>query len=121
MTAGGVTARVRAWPTSFRVSTGDPASAGRWRDCAGPGRPFDAADPSSPTAQSRRSGACTVTYRTATGVVGRRDRWYGDITVIWRAEWTADGVTWRSLGEIPRTVVLARAVRTVATTIESGR
>lgn len=119
LTAGGVTARVRARAVAFRLSSGDPAAAGVWRQCDGPGRPFDPADPASPAAQARRPGTCAVTYRTATGVSGRRDRWYGDYTVVWRAEWTTDGVTWLSLGDIPRITLFTRRVRTLSTTIES--
>ena len=119
LTAGGVTARVRAWPVSFRVSSGDPATPGVWQQCDGPGRPYDAADRASPTAQARRAGTCAVTYRTPTGVAGRRDRWYGDHTVVWRAEWTTDGVTWLSLGDIPRITLFSRQVRSVGTVIEA--
>jgi hypothetical protein len=119
LTAGGVTARVRARPVSFRASSGDPSEAYVEHRCPGPGRAFDRDDPASPATQARRSDACVLTYDTATGVQGRRDRWYGDHTVIWRAEWTTDGVTWRSLGDIPRITVFTRQVRTVTTSIES--
>jgi hypothetical protein len=120
LTAGAVTARVRARPVAFTVSSGDPSEAGRQRRCDGPGRPFAADDTASPSAQARRPGTCALSYSTATGVQGRRDRWYGDVTVVWRAEWTTDGVTWRSLGDIPRITVLPRRVRALATDIESG-
>ena len=121
LTAGGVTARVRAHPVSFRASSGDPSEAYVEHRCTGPGRAFDADDPASPATQARRPDACVLTYDTATGVRGRRDRWYGDHTVVWRAEWTTDGVTWRSLGDIPRITVFTRQVRTVTTSIESDR
>ena len=120
LTVGGVTARVRAWPVSFRLSSGDPATPGVWQQCDGPGRPFDPAEPASPSAQARRPGTCAVTYRTPTGVAGRRDRWYGDYTVVWRAEWTTDGVTWLSLGDIPRITLFSRQVRSVGTVLETA-
>jgi hypothetical protein len=120
LSAGGVTARVRARPVAYTVSSGDPSEPGRQRRCDGPGRAYDPDDPASPPAQARRAGTCAVSYATATGGPGRRDRWYGDVTVIWRAEWTADGVTWRSLGDIPRITVLPRRVRSLDTSIESG-
>ncbi|HNE37813.1 MAG TPA: hypothetical protein PKZ82_14990, partial [Microthrixaceae bacterium] len=44
LTAGAVTARVRARPVSFRVRSGDPAD-NRMAICHGPGRPFDPTDP----------------------------------------------------------------------------
>ena len=52
---------------------------------------------------------------------GRRDRWYGDVTVVWQAEWTTDGVTWRSLGNIPKVSLFTRRVRAVTTAVESTR
>ena len=119
LTAGGVTARVRARPVAVRLSSGDPAQVGRVERCNGPGRPYQPGDPAAPAAQARRPDACSVTYATPTGVLGRRDRWYGDYTVIWRAEWTTDGVTWRSLGDIARVTLFARQVRALSTSIES--
>ncbi|UDY35414.1 hypothetical protein [Dermatobacter hominis] len=118
LTAGGVTARVRAHPVGFTVRSGDPEDH-RTVTCSGPGRPYDPDDPASARRQARRPGACTMAYRSATGVDGRRDRWYGDVTVIWRAEWTTDGATWRSLGDIPQISVVARRVTTASTAIES--
>ena len=118
LTAGAVTARVRARPVSFRVRSGDPAD-NRMAFCQGPGRPFDPTDPASPGRQARRAGTCAVTYLTRTGVEGRRDRWYGELTVIWRAEWTTDGITWRSLGDIPQIAVVGRTVVPATTAIES--
>lgn len=124
LSAGGVVARVRAWPESFRLSSGDPTDVGRVLACDGPGRPYDPTDPATPTAQARRPGTCAATYRTATGVHGRRDTWYGDLTVIWRAEWSPDGTTWQPLGLIPRVSVLQRSVTELGTAIAlppSGR
>jgi hypothetical protein len=118
LTAGGITARVRAHPVRFSVRSGDPADL-RSVTCDGPGRPYDPDDPASPRRQARRPGTCAVAYRTATDVRGRRDRWYGDVTVVWRAEWTTDGVTWRSLGEIPQISLMTRRVGTAGTAIES--
>ena len=118
LTAGGVTARVRAWPVSFTVHGGDPAD-GRPVTCNGPGRAYDPASASSPGRQATASEACTVTYRSATGTSGRRDRWYGDVTVLWRAEWSTDGVNWASLGLVPRISVFGRSVREAETSIES--
>lgn len=118
LTAGGVTARVRARPTSFLVSSGDPADDRSVR-CKGPGRPFDPSDAASPAAQSRRPGSCSHRYSSVTGIRGRRDRWYGSVTVVWRAEWTTDGVDWRSLGDIPQVSFFSRRVRTATTAIES--
>jgi len=118
LTAAGVTARVRAWPVSFTVHGGDPAD-GRAVTCRGPGRAYDPTSPSSPGRQARNSDACAVIYRSVTGVDGRRDRWYGDVTVLWRAEWSTDGVNWASLGIIPRISVFARSVREADTSLES--
>ena len=121
LSASGVTARVRARPVAVRVSSGDPAGVGRVRLCAGPAVPFDPDDPASPSRQADRPGTCAFDYRTATGVNGRRDRWYGDVTVVWQAEWTTDGVTWRSLGNIPKVSLFTRRVRAVTTAVESTR
>jgi hypothetical protein len=62
--------------------------------CAGPGRGYDPASTRSPASQAEDPASCTIAYRTVTGVAGRRDAWVGDVTVIWRAEWTVDGTTW---------------------------
>ncbi|MBS1837198.1 MAG: hypothetical protein JST64_05820 [Actinobacteria bacterium] len=118
LTVGALSARVRAWPVSFVLSGGDPRDDRPVR-CSGTSPPFDPADPAPPSAQARRGGSCTYRYRTATGVRGRRARWYGSITVVWHAEWTADGVRWSSLGEIPQVSFFARQVRTATTAIES--
>jgi hypothetical protein len=118
LTAGGVTARVRAHPVAFTVRSGDPGDH-RAVTCRGPGRPYDPADAASPRRQAAQDGTCAVTYLTATGVDGRRDRWFGDVTVIWRAEWTTDGIIWRSLGDIPQVTVVGRSVTTATTAIES--
>lgn len=118
LTVGSVTARVRARPTSFLVASGDPGDDRSIR-CRGSSRPFDATDRSSPAAQSRRSDTCTHRYITATGIRGRRDRWYGSVTVVWRAEWTTDGVRWTSLGDIPQVSFFARRVIEARTAIES--
>lgn len=118
LTVGAVTARVRAWPVQFIVSGGDPGDDRSLR-CVGSSRPFDPTDPASPGAQARRADRCAYRYLTETGVKGRRDRWYGSVTVIWRAEWTADGVTWASLGEIPQISFFSRRVRAATTAIES--
>ncbi len=118
LTAGAVSARVRARPVGFSVRSGDPADH-RTVTCNGPGRAFDPDDPASARRQARRDGTCAVTYRTETGVLGRRDRWYGDVTVVWRAEWTTDGVTWRSLGDVPQISVVTRSVTTASTAIEA--
>lgn len=118
ITAGGITARVRARPVSFVLAGGDPREDRSVR-CDGPGRAFDPADAASPARQSRRPGACTTRYRTVTGVAGRRDRWYGSVTVVWQAEWTTDGVRWMSLGNIGRASFFARRVTQATTAIES--
>lgn len=118
LSSGGVTARVRAHPVSFTVRSGDPIGS-RAVTCKGRGVAFDPDDPASPARQAKRSGACAITYRTTTGVKGRRDRWYGDLTVVWRAEWTTDGITWRSLGDIPQISVFSRSVRPATTAIEA--
>ena len=118
LSSGGVTARVRAHPVSFTVRSGDPTDS-RAVTCKGRGLPFNPDDQASPARQARRPGACAVTYRTTTGVKGRRDRWYGDLTVVWRAEWTTDGTTWRSLGDIPQISVFSRSVRPATTAIEA--
>ena len=118
LTAGAVTARVRARPVSFTVRSGDPADF-RAVTCDGPGRPFDADDPASPGRQAARAGTCALVYRTVTGNEDRRDRWYGSVTVVWRAEWTTDGITWRSLGDIPQISVLGRQVVPATTALES--
>jgi hypothetical protein len=110
LTVEGTSARVRAWPVTFQVRSGDPADVGTGRSCAGPGTPFRVDDPTPPREQARRPGACTLTYRTVTGVRGRRSAWTGDVTVLWRAEWTTDGVSWRSLGLVPRLGALPRSV-----------
>lgn len=121
LSAGDVVARVRAWPESFRVGSGDPSDVGRVLTCVGPGHAYDPTDPAAPTAQARRPGTCAPTYRTATGVRGRRDTWYGDLTVLWRAEWSTDGVTWLPLGLIPRVSVLSRSVSELGTAIARPR
>lgn len=118
LTVGAVTARVRAHPVRFTVRSGDPDDA-RTTTCDGPGRPFDPDDPASPRRQARRTGGCTVTYRTVTGTGDRRDRWYGDVTVVWRAEWSTDGLIWRSLGEVPQISVFSRQVVEATTALES--
>lgn len=118
LTVGAVTARVRAWPVWFLVAGGDPQD-DRPRRCSGESRPFDPTDPASPAAQARRRGTCASRYRTATGVKGRRDRWYGSITVVWRAEWTRDGTTWSSLGDIPKVSFFSRRVLAARTAIEA--
>lgn len=118
LTAGGLTARVRARAVGFQVRSGDPAAVGAVVSCAGPGRPYDPEAPASPVRQARAADACTVTYRTATGVAGRRDAWYGDVTVLWRAEWTLDGTTWTPLGDIGRLTLFRREVRPAETAIE---
>jgi hypothetical protein len=118
LSAGGVTARVRARPVGMRLSSGDPADVGRTVRCDGPGRPYDPADPAPPAVQARRPGACTLTYRTPTGVRGRRRSWFGEVTVLWRAEWTTDGTSWRSLGVVPRLGVVRREVDELGTAIE---
>lgn len=118
LTVGAVTARVRATPVYFLFAGGDPRD-DRVLRCRGTARPFDASDPATPAAQARRPAACTYRYLTATGVKGRRERWYGSVTVVWRAEWTTDGVTWSSLGEIPQVSFFARRVTTASTAIES--
>lgn len=118
--AFGVSALVRARPVAVLVMSGDPADVGTMSGC-GPGVPFDPDDPTPARRQARRPGACTITYRTATGVEGRRDRWYGALIVSWRAEWSADGGTsWADLGIIPRVGFLSRQVRTADTVIEDG-
>jgi hypothetical protein len=106
----GTSARVRAQPVVFAVRSGDPADVGVGRSCTGPGLPFRPEDPDPPRVQALRPGSCPLTYRTVTGIGGRRDRWTGDITVLWRAEWTSDGVHWRSLGLVPRLSALERPV-----------
>ncbi len=118
LTAGAVSARVRAHPVSFTVRSGDPKDLGA-ATCAGPGTPFDPEDPASPARQAARPGTCAVTYRTVTGIEDRRDVWYGSLVVVWRAEWTTDGITWRSLGDIPQISVLARRVVPATTAIEA--
>lgn len=118
LTAGDVSARVRAHPVSFTVRSGDPKDLGA-ATCNGPGTPFDPEDPASPTRQAARPGTCAVTYRTVTGVDDRRDVWYGSLVVVWRAEWTTDGTNWRSLGDIPQISVLARRVVPATTAIEA--
>lgn len=117
LTVGTVTARVRARPIGFTVRSGDPDD-GRTMRCDGPGRAFDPDDPASPRQQAKRGG-CTVTYRTVTGTGDRRDRWYGDVTVIWRAEWTTDGLIWRPLGDVPQISVFSRQVVEARTALES--
>ena len=119
LTSRGVSARVRAWPVRFEVRTGDPATIGEVLRCPGRGRPFDPASPRSPARQSAEPGACTVSYRSRTGVPGRPDAWLGDVTVWWWAEWTTDGRRWRPLGEIPKLSLLRRSVGEVRTRLES--
>lgn len=119
LSAGGITARVRATPVGFQVRSGDPADVGRVVTCEGAGRAFDPTDPAPPTRQASRAGTCTVTYRTATGVHGRRPAWIGDVTVLWRAEWTVDGSSWLPLGTIPRLTLFDREVRPVDTSLEA--
>lgn len=118
LSSGGITARVRAHPVSFSVRSGDPADP-RTVTCNGRGAPYRPDDPATPARQAKRAGTCAITYRTTTGVKGRRDRWYGSLTVVWRAEWTTDGVTWRSLGDIPQVSVFGRSVRPATTSIEA--
>ena len=65
-----------------------------------------------------RHATGALTYRTFE-LTDTRIRQYGDVTVVWRAEWTTDGVTWRSLGEIPQISLMTRRVGTAGTAIES--
>ena len=127
ITANGITARVRATPIRSVIYSGDPNLVDGHDDSrptsteCGQGTPFDPGDPSSPSAQSRRPGRCTIVYRTATGVDGRRDRWYGHVTMIWSAQWSIDGGnTWLDLGEIPKLAVMAREVLQFGTRIETS-
>ncbi|MFZ4517819.1 MAG: hypothetical protein ACOYOP_05500 [Microthrixaceae bacterium] len=117
LTAGGITARVRARPVSVQVRTGDPADVGRLTSCDGPGRPFDPGAGTSPRRQAGLPGRCTVTYRTPTAAGPTGDR-LGDVTVLWEAEWSPDdGATWRPLGTVPKLAVVRRAVREVTASL----
>ena len=129
ITVDGLTADVRARPVSMRILPGDPAAAAS--TCVGRGSAFDPDDPASPRRQAAREGACTVTYATSTagrrstrssnsGTAGvaRPDSWIGTVTVLWDAEWRAGDGEWTSLGTVPRTRLIERAVRDVTTTLE---
>ena len=129
LTVDGLTVEVRARPVSIRILPGDPRAA--TTTCDGPGRAFDAGDPSPPRRQAAHDAACTVTYRTATagrrstrasgaGPLGadRPESWIGTLTVLWQAEWRTGDGEWASLGTVPRTRLIERSVREVTTTLE---
>lgn len=117
LTAGGITARVRARPVAVQVRTGDPADVGRLTSCTGPGKPFDPALGASPARQARLPDRCAVTYRTPTGPGPSGDR-LGDVTVLWNAEWSPDdGTTWRPLGTVAKLTVMRRAAREVTASL----
>lgn len=132
LTYAGTTAEVRAVPVQLRVITGDPK--GTTVTCDGPGRAFRPGTGSSPLRQARAPGACTTTYRSPSagpapsgpdGTSGpseaqRPPVWLGTVTVVWQAQWRTDGGAWNDLGRIPRTRLIAREVREVATTLERG-
>ena len=124
LTVGDVTAEVRATPVSLRLFSGEPTST--LELCTGHGVPFDPQDPRSPSRQARRTGACTLDYRTASAAQGVAPTaelpaaWLGTVTVLWSAEWRTNGGPWRSLGLIPRTRLVERPTREVTTSIESS-
>ena len=121
LTAGGITAMVRARPVRTLVWSGDPDPTliGTSVGC-GPGMPFDPSDPRSPARQAELPGRCAPTYRTVTGVAGRRDEWFGSVTVVWQAEWSrTGGLTWEDLGDIPKVSPMPRSVIALASRIES--
>ena len=123
----GTAAEVRATPISLRVISGDPR--GGFTTCDGPGHPFDPTAGDGPRRQSRRPGACTVSYSSANTpmrpldaiAAARPPRWIGAVTVVWDAEWRVGGGPWRSLGLVPRTRLTDRVAREVTTAIESPR
>jgi hypothetical protein len=131
LTVDGVTAEVRATPVSLRIIPGDPFAPSV--SCQGPGRAFDPDLAASPRRQADRPDTCAVAYTTATDGrsstrspraaardFARPATWFGTVTVLWDAEWRVDGGPWTSLGRIPRTRLIERSVREVATSIESG-
>ena len=87
---GGRTVDVRAEPADLEVFTGEPSQVGRTVRCGGFGRAFDPASGASPAQQARAVGACTTTYRQATGAP-RRDGWLGYVRLNWRGEFRVDG------------------------------
>lgn len=127
---GAIIAQVRAWPTTTRIVTGDPASP--TVRCDGPGRAFSRDGRRSAASQARLPDACVARYETASGGrssprssedrTGRTERpetWLGTVTVVWRAQWRVGDGEWMDLGSIPRTRLITRTAREVSTSIES--
>lgn len=124
LTADGIVADVRATPVAIRTFSGEPGAP--VEQCDGPGRPFAASDPASPTVQASAPDTCTIDHRAATrhadgtAAPGRPAAWIGTVTVLWAAEWRVAPGPWRSLGLIPRTRLIRREVAEVTTSLSWG-
>jgi hypothetical protein len=98
------------------VFTGEPSQVGRTVRCGGFGRPFDPASGASPAQQARAAGACTTTYRQATGAP-RRGSWLGYVRLNWRGEYRVDGGPAQPLDGLFSLAVVDVAVDEVGTAI----